>query len=126
MTVGHSFSVDINHSVSSMGIVDYIQASQVALVVKNPPANAGDLIDMDLVPGLGRPLWVGHGNPLQYVESYGQRTEEPGGLQFIGSQSRTQLKQLSTHADFIPSTLLGSYNPTPEEGDRAPVTYPDY
>lgn len=38
----------------------------------------------------------------------------------------TQLKQLSTHADIIPSTLSGSYNPTPEEGDRAPVTYPDY
>ena len=29
-------------------------ASQVALVVKNPPANAGDLTAMDLIPGSGR------------------------------------------------------------------------
>ena len=29
-------------------------ASQVALVVKNPPANAGDIRDMSSIPGLGR------------------------------------------------------------------------
>ena len=39
------------------------RASQVALVVKNPPANAGD---MGLIPGLGRSPGGGHGNPLQY------------------------------------------------------------
>ena len=39
------------------------QASQVALVVKNPPANEGDL---GLIPGLGRYPGGGHGNPLQY------------------------------------------------------------
>ena len=33
------------------------QASQVALVVKNPPANAGDLRDVGLTPGLGRFPW---------------------------------------------------------------------
>ena len=32
-------------------------------VVKNPPANAGD---MGLIPGLGRSPGGGHGNPLQY------------------------------------------------------------
>ena len=41
-------------------------ASQVALVVKNPPANAGDVRDVDLIPGLGRSPVEGHGNPLQY------------------------------------------------------------
>ena len=40
--------------------------SQVALVVKNPPANAVDLRDEALVPGLGRAPGGGHGNPLQY------------------------------------------------------------
>ena len=40
--------------------------SQVALVVKNPPANAGDARDADLVPGSGRPPGGGNGNPLQY------------------------------------------------------------
>ena len=40
--------------------------SQVALVVKNPPDNAGDLRDTDLIPGLGRSPGEGNGNPLQY------------------------------------------------------------
>ena len=34
--------------------------------VKNPPANAGDIGDMDLIPGLGRSPGGGNGNPLQY------------------------------------------------------------
>ena len=41
-------------------------ASQVALVVKNPPANAGDIRDVGLILGLGRSLGGGHGNPVQY------------------------------------------------------------
>ena len=40
---------------------------QVTLVVKNSPANAGDLLrDVDLISGLGRSPGGGHGNPLQY------------------------------------------------------------
>ena len=34
--------------------------------VKNSPANAGDIRDTDLIPGLGRTPGGGHGNPLQY------------------------------------------------------------
>ena len=41
-------------------------ASQVLLVVKNLFANAGHLRDADSIPGLGRSLGVGNGNPLQY------------------------------------------------------------
>ena len=41
-------------------------ASQVVLMVKNPPANAGDITDADLIPGLGRSPGAGHGNPFQY------------------------------------------------------------
>ena len=41
-------------------------ASQVALVVKNPPANAADIRDMGSIPGLGRYPEGGHGNLLQY------------------------------------------------------------
>ena len=41
-------------------------ASQVALVVKNPPANAGDIRDAVSIPGSGRSLGIGSGNPLQY------------------------------------------------------------
>ena len=36
------------------------------LVVKNPPANAGDVRDTGSIPGLGRSPGGGHGNPLQY------------------------------------------------------------
>ena len=41
-------------------------ASQGERVVKSPPANAGDLRDSGLTPGLGRSPGGGHGNPLQY------------------------------------------------------------
>ena len=41
-------------------------ASQVALVVKNPPANAGDARDACSILGLGRSPGVGNGNLLQY------------------------------------------------------------
>ena len=35
-------------------------------VVKNLPANAGDMRDTSLIPGSGRSPGGGHGNPLQY------------------------------------------------------------
>ena len=38
----------------------------MALVVKNPPANAGDMRDETSIPGSGRSPGGGHGNPLQY------------------------------------------------------------
>ena len=37
----------------------------MALVVKNPPASAGDVRDMGSIPGSGRCPGGGHGNPLQ-------------------------------------------------------------
>ena len=36
------------------------------LVVKNPPANAGDTRDVSSIAGLGRSPGAGNGNPLQY------------------------------------------------------------
>ena len=35
-------------------------------MVKNPPANAGDIGDTGSIPGLGRSPRVANGNPLQY------------------------------------------------------------
>ena len=62
-------------------------ASQVALVVKNPPADAGDLRDLGSILGSGRSPGEGHGNPLQYsCPGESLWTEEPGGLQSMGSQ----------------------------------------
>ena len=44
----------------------HLETSQLALVVKNPPANAGDVRDESLIPGSGRAPREGHGNLLQY------------------------------------------------------------
>ena len=41
-------------------------SSQMVLVVKKLPANAGDARDVDLIPGSGRSPGVGQSNPLQY------------------------------------------------------------
>jgi hypothetical protein len=41
-------------------------ASQVAIVVKNLPADAGDIRDAGLISVLERSPGGGHGNPLQY------------------------------------------------------------
>ena len=47
----------------------------MALVVKNLPVSAGDIIDVGSIPGSGRSPGGGHGNPLQYscLEAHGQR-----------------------------------------------------
>ena len=55
------------------------------IVVKNLPANAGDVRDMGLIPGLGRSPGGAHGSPLQYSWRI-PWTEEPGGLQCTRSQ----------------------------------------
>ena len=74
-----------------------IEVSQVALVVKNLPANEGHIRDTGSIPGLGRSPGGGHGNPLQY--SCLENPMDRGKLQSIESQSRTRLKQLSTHTE---------------------------
>ena len=51
---------------TTYGRATYGRVSQVALVVKNLPANAGDVRGMGLIPGLGRSPRRRHGNLLQY------------------------------------------------------------
>ena len=48
-------------------------------MVKNLPANAGDIIDVDLIPGWGR---SSRGGQYSCLES--PWTEDPGGLQSMG------------------------------------------
>ena len=59
------------------------------LVIRNPPANGGDIKDAGSIPGLGRSHRRGHGNPFQYSCLENPWTEETGKLQFIGSQNQT-------------------------------------
>ena len=51
-----------------------MRASQLAPVVKNPPANAGDISDMGLIPGSGRSLEEGPTPVFLPGESYGPRS----------------------------------------------------
>ena len=74
-------------------------ASQVALVVKNLPANARDIRDTGSIVGLGRSHGEGNGNPLQYscLESPMDRGTWRARVHRV-TQSWTQLKCLSIHA----------------------------
>ena len=60
--------------------------TQVALVVKNPRANAKDVRDVGLIPGLGRSLEKGMAIDSSILAWRIPWTEEPGRLQSIGSQ----------------------------------------
>ena len=71
--------------------------SQVALVVKNLPADAGDARDVGSIPGSGRSPGRGHGNPLQ--DSCLENPMGRGAWRDTGhgvAKSRTCLKRLST------------------------------
>ena len=71
----------------------------MAPVVKNLSANAGDIRDVGLIPGLGRSPGGEHSNSLQY---FCLENPADGGAWWATvhgvTKSRTQLKQLSTHA----------------------------
>ena len=66
-------------------------------MVKNLPANAGDIRDVAWIPESGRSPGGGHGNPLQY--SCLEKPMDRGAwwLQSSITKSWTRLKQLSTH-----------------------------
>ena len=71
---------------------------QVALVIKNPPASAGDVRDLGLVPGLGRSPGEGNGNPLQYFCLENPMDRGTWWTTVHGvTKGQTQLKWLSTH-----------------------------
>ena len=74
------------------------EGSQVMLVVKNVPTNAGDVRDTGSIPGSGRSPGEGHSNPLQYscLENTTDRGAWPAIVQGV-PKSQIRLKQLSMH-----------------------------
>ena len=76
---------------------------EVELVVKNPPANAGDLRDLGSIPGSGRTPGGEHGHPLQY-SCLGIPMDRKAWRATVHSvaKSQTELKQLSMHAQRVP------------------------
>ena len=79
-------------------IYTHMWASQVALVVKNLPANAGEVRDTGLILGLGRSSRGGHGNSLQYscLENPMYRGAWHSTVHRV-AKNQTQLKQRGTH-----------------------------
>ena len=84
------------------------RASQVALVVKNLPANAADVRDMGSIPGSGWSPGEGNGDPLQY--SCLENSKDRGTWQATvhrAVKSRTRLKWLSTQGSQVGRAELG-------------------
>ena len=69
----------------------------MALVVKNPPVNSGDIRDAGLIPGSGRSPGGRHDNPLQYscLENPMDRGAWQATVHRV-TKSQTQLKRLSS------------------------------
>ena len=80
----------------------YIGVSHVVLVVKNPPANAGDIETWIRSLGWEDPPGEGNGSPLQYSCLENPLTEDPGSLESVRPQRvGTRLKWLSTHTAYM-------------------------
>ena len=92
-------------------------ASQVVLVVKNPPANAEDVRDAGSISGSERLPGGGHGNPLQYfcLENPMDRGAWQATVHRI-SKSQTQLKQHSLLHTHIPVWLVPLSAPSLQMG----------
>ena len=61
-------------------------------MVKNPPANSGDVKDAGSIPGLERSLEKEMATHSSILAWRIPLTEEPGGLQSMRLQSQTRLK----------------------------------
>ena len=65
-TLGQVTELCLSFLICKLGLAIAQPSSQVALVVKNPPTNAGDIRDLGSTSGSGRCPGGGHGNILQY------------------------------------------------------------
>ena len=97
--VTFTFILKIYFKLNKYLIIIEGQAFQVALVVKNPPANARDTGNLGLTPGKGIFPWRTAWQPTPIFlpgESHGQRSlaDYIHGV----AQSRTLLRWLSTHS----------------------------
>ena len=84
----------------------------MALVVKNPPAHAGDPRDAGSIPGMGRSPGGGHGNPLQYscLENPTDRVAWRATVHGV-AKSWTRLKRLGIHGYSFRTALVTCHIP---------------
>ena len=91
------------------------------LMVKNPPANAGDLRDAGSVSVLGRSPGIENGNPVQY--SYLEKSVDRGTWRATAcgvAKSCARLKRLSTHTRILQKQLV--HGAVPVSTGVSPVT----
>ena len=81
--------------------------SQVTLVVRNPPANAGYVRYMGLSHWLGRSLGEGNGNPHQY--SCLENPIDTGAWRIIVHGVAKSWKRLSVHSTQTHATIIMSW-----------------
>ena len=118
-----------NKTLQTVGIwYNRDRPSQVVLVVKNLPANTGELRDMGSIPRTRRSPGGGHGNPLQYscLENAMDRGAWQDTVHRV-TQSQTWLKRLSTHTHGLrtwDSCLWLRKNHSTGPGQRLDVFYP--
>ena len=91
-----------------------IQASQMALVVKNPLANAGNIKDASSIPGSRRYPRGGHGNSLQYscLENPSKRIRKRNtkrsltGCKQSDTTEATEKEQVNPNLQFLSLPLI--------------------
>ena len=80
------------------------------LVIKNPPAGAGDARNAGLISGLGRSPGKGNGNPLQYscLENHIDRRARKNIIQGVSKESDTTEHNIEVPAGTVkaPSALF--------------------
>ena len=90
-------------------------------MVKNLPADAGDVKDTGSIPGLGRSPGGGHGTPLQY-SCLKNPMDRGAWLATVHgfTKSQTRLKRLSTqvHVEVVNSIGSGGIGRGPSAGGR--------
>ena len=108
-----------------MSLLPVAGAFQVALVVKNLPANAGDVRDTSSIPGLGRSPRGGHGNSLQYscLENPLDRGARQATVHRV-AKSQTWPKQLSMHTSSQAQFLTNTRYEWRREWQSTPVFLP--
>ena len=97
----------------------------VALVVKNPPVNAGGISDMSSIPGLGRSPGRGHGNPPQYSclgESM-DRGAWRATANAVAESDTTEQLTLSLSFSHILGTVLGAKDTVVNKVDKNPCLW---
>ena len=96
------------------GWLQWVMGFPGGMAVKNLPAYAGHAGDVSSIPGWAGSPWGGHGNPLQHSSWRSPWTEEPGGLQSLGSQRvghNGVPKHSTAHGELYWLNFLTLFNP---------------